>query len=403
MADQGRDGIEDRLLRTRAALRRSMLQDVELTRRELLKRTAAAGAAGALLASGWPLAAGAQSGGLVPTSPLPPITSIPDNLKGKGSVTVCSYGGAFQDAQREAYFKPFEQLSGIKVNEAEGPDIAKVKAMVDSGNIQWDVAEFDRSSVINLQKKGNYWEEINYSLFDTANINKERMYKYSIDMLPYGQIIGYRTDVFPQGPQGWKDFWDTKKFPGPRTMPAGSGGLYPFLEAALIADGVAPKELYPLDINRAYNSLSKIRNSVVKWWEAGAQPAQMLTDKEAVMVVIWNGRMKALQDQKIPVAPVWKEGMFLTDVWAIPKGAPNRENAQKFSAFITMAIPQARLSKLINYGSVNNKSIDYMTPEEKKDLVTAPEIQSQLFTEDVQWWADNLDKVLAQWNEWILD
>lgn len=403
MNEKDRDLIEKAGLRRRAVLRQSMMRDIELTRRDLVRRVTAASLGGVLFAAGFPLVARGQSGGLVPTSPLPDITSIPDDLKGSGSVTVCSYGGAFQDAQRIAYFKPFEKLSGIKVNEAEGPDIAKVKAMVDSGNIEWDVAEFDRSSVINLQKKGDYWEEINYSLFDTANIDKSRQYKYSIDMLPYGQIISYRTDVFESGPQGWKDFWDTKKFSGPRAMPGGTNGINPFLEAALIADGVSPKELYPLDIDRAYKSLSKIKGSVVKWWDAGAQPAQMLTDKEAVLVVIWNGRVKALQDQKVPVVPQWNEGMFLTDVWAIPKGAPNRENAQKFAAFITMAIPQARLSKLINYGSVNNKSINYMTAEEKKDLVTAPAIQSKLFTEDVQWWADNLDKVLTKWNEWILE
>jgi putative spermidine/putrescine transport system substrate-binding protein len=402
MADENRTLPE--ALRFQDAARRRMLDDLDrMSRRALLGHGGRFATAAALFAAGFPLTAAAQDA--TPTAPaveLPEITSIPDNLKGSGEVTVASYGGTFQDAQREAYFKPFEQLSGIKVNEAEGPDTAKVKAMVDTGNIEWDVAEFDRAGVINLEKKGDYWEEIDYSLFDTANIDPERMFKYSVDMLPYAQIIGYRTDVFPNAPQGWKDFWDTTNFPGPRTMISGNGGLYPFLEAALIADGVSPQELYPLDIDRAFNSLSKIRDSVVKFWEAGAVPAQMLTDKEAVMAVIWNGRMKALMDQGVPVAIQWNEGAFLTDVWAIPKGAPNKENAQKFAAFITMAIPQARLSKLIPYGSVNNKSIDYMTPDEIKNLLTSPAIKSKLFTFDSQWWADNLDTVLDKWNEWIL-
>ena len=67
-----------------------------------------------------------------------------------------------------------------------------------------------------------------------------------------------------------------------------------------------------------------------------------------------------------------------------------------------MAIPQARLSKLIPYGSVNNKSIDYMTPEEIKGLLTSPDIKSKLFTFNSQSVADNLDAVLDKWNEWIL-
>jgi putative spermidine/putrescine transport system substrate-binding protein len=128
----------------------------------------------------------------------------------------------------------------------------------------------------------------------------------------------------------------------------------------------------------------------------------MLTDKEAVLAVIWNGRMQALLDEGVQVAPVWNQGGLFTDVWAIPRGAPNAENAQKFTAFITMAVPQARLSKLIPYGSVNSGSAQYMTEEELNSFISGPLISEQLFTVNTEWWADNLDAVLERWNEWIL-
>lgn len=385
------------------AVRRNMLRDLDaMSRRSLLKHGGRFATAGAMFAAGYPLLASAQEA-TPPAVEMPEITEIPENLKGSGEVRVCSYGGTFQDAQREAYFKPFEQLSGIKVIEAEGPSTAAIMAQVDTGNIEWDVAQFDRSGVINLERKGDYWEEIDYSLFDTANIDEARRYKYSVDMLPYAQIMAYRTDAFQAGPESWADFWNTETFPGPRTMISGSGGLVPFMEAALMADGVAPDEVYPIDIDRAYESLSKIRDSVVKWWEAGAVPAQMLTDNEAVLAVIWNGRLKALLDAGVPVAPTWNQGGLLTDVWAIPKGAPNKDNAQKFAAFITMAIPQARLAKLIPYGSVNHGSNQYMSEEELANLITGPTILGQLFMYDSGWWADNLDAVLERWNEWILE
>jgi len=380
-----------------------MLRDLDaMSRRALLKHGGRFATAGALFAAGYPLLASAQESSPTPVE-LPAVTEIPESLKGSGEVRIASYGGTFQDAQREAYFKPFEQLSGIRVIEAEGPSIAQVKAMVDTGNIEWDVAQFDRSSVINLERQGDYWEEIDYSLFDTANLDEYRRYKFSVDMLPYAQIFGYRTDAFPEGPQGWADFWNTEAFPGPRAMIAGTGGLTPDLEAALIADGVPVTEIYPIDIERAFSSLSKIRDSVVKWWEAGAVPAQMLNDNEAVLAQIWNGRLKALLDAGAPVAPQWNQGSLRTDVWAIPKGAPNKDNAQKFSAFITMAIPQARLSKLIPYGSVNNASNQHMTAAELENLITAPPIVDQLFLHDSGWWADNVDTVLNRWNEWILE
>jgi putative spermidine/putrescine transport system substrate-binding protein len=334
---------------------------------------------------------------------LPEITSVPDQLKGSGSVRVCSYGGAFQAAQRAAYFKPFEALCGVKVIESEGPDIAKVKAMVDTHNIEYDVGEFDRGDIINLQNKGDYWETIDYSLFDTAHIPAVYRYQYAVDMLPYSQILAYRTDAFNgTKPTGWKDFWDLQKFPGPRTMMSGTGGLVPELEFAEIAAGTPAEKVYPIDIKAAYASLAKVKSAVVKWWEAGAIPAQMLNDKDAVMGTAWNGRIAAIQASGAPVDIVWNEGTLKRDCWAIPKGAANLTNAQKFSAFITLPISQARLSMLIPYGFVNSLSVNYIPPARLAQLPTAPAIEEQLFIYDSAWWAANRDAVLAEWPAFLL-
>jgi putative spermidine/putrescine transport system substrate-binding protein len=387
------------------ARRREMLRDLELmSRRQLLRRggalVAGASAASILFKAGIPLHASAQE----ETPPLPEYKDgIPENLKGSGEVRVQSWGGALQEAQRKAYFEPFQELSGIKVIESEGPDLSKIKAMVDTGNVEQDIVQIDRSEVILLEKQGDYWEPIDYSLFDTDNIDETHRYKYSVDMLPYATVIGYRNDVFAEGPSGQFDFWDVEKFPGPRSTEAGSGGVLPFLEAALIADGVSMDEVYPIDIERAYASLARIKPDVVKFWEAGAQPAQMLTDNEAVMVHSWNGRMYAIQQEDAPVTVQWNEAMLATDVWTIPKGAANAENAQKFIAFITLPVSQARLSYLIPYGSVNKASAEMMTPEQLENLPTAPAYLEKMFVKDIDWWVENRDAVTNRWNEWILE
>jgi putative spermidine/putrescine transport system substrate-binding protein len=294
-------------------------------------------------------------------------------------------------------------LSGIKVIESEGPDVVKVKAMVDTKNVEWDVAEFDLADVINLKSKGDYWEEIDYSLVDTANIDEAFSHKYALDMLPYGQVCAYRTDVFKGAkPDGWADFWDTNKFPGGRTMPAGSGGLVPDLESATMAAGVPMEKVYPIDVDKAYASLAKIKPAVVKWWEAGAIPAQLLNDKEVTMGIAWNGRIAAIQAKGAPVEVSWRQGALRTDCWAVPKGAPNRENAMKFTAFITMPVPQARLSLLIPYGFVNNKAVDYLPAERLSVLPTAPDIKKQMYVYNSAWWAENRDKVISRWASWLL-
>src|SRR5580698_3504517 len=205
--------MDDKIKQALAAMAGQPPHKADYSRRQFIANAARYGLTAAAAATltqpcAFPVAA------LAADVDLPKIDSIPDKLKGSGTVRICSYGGALQDAQRKAYFKPFEELSGIKVVESEGPDTAKVKAMVDTGNVEYDVGEFDRASVINLEKKGAYWEEIDYSLFDTANIDEAFRYKLSVDMLPYAQIYAYRTDVFGSKiPKNNADLFDTKTFP----------------------------------------------------------------------------------------------------------------------------------------------------------------------------------------------
>lgn len=362
----------------------------ELDRRAFLALGAAAGLAGLR---------GAQAQEAVK---LAEYTSIPDNLKGSGELRIAGYGGTAQDAQRKAYYEPFGRLAGVKVQDFAGANINKVKAMVETGNVEWDVVQLSRGTVHSLMKHGDYFEKIDYSLVDTANIDAVYRDAYALDMLVWAEVMAYRTDAFKGAvPAGWADFWDTKKFPGDRAL-GGAGPSTPELEFALMADGVPPDKVYPIDIEKAFASYDKIKGSVVKWWETGAVPVQMLTDKEVVLTSVWNGRMAALEAAGVPAAVSWPQGMLKRDCWAVPKGSPNKANAMKFVAFGTMAISQARLSSLIPYGSVNNQSDQYIAPKQLAVLPSSPAIRSKLVPYDYGWWTDNRDAVIAQWNKWIL-
>jgi putative spermidine/putrescine transport system substrate-binding protein len=329
-------------------------------------------------------------------------TSIPDKLKGSGELRIAGYGGTAQDAQRKAYYEPYGRLSGVNVKDFAGADINKVKAMVETGNVEWDVVQLGRGTVRNLMKKGDYFEKIDYDLVDTDHIDPVYRYDYALDMLVWAEVLAYRTDAFKGAiPVGWADFWDTKKFPGDRAL-GGAGPSSPELEFALMAAGVPPDKVYPIDIDAAFASYDKVKGSVVKWWETGAIPPQMLTDKEVVLTSVWNGRMAAIQAAGVPTAVSWPQGLLKRDCWAVPKGAPNKANAMKFIAFGTMAISQARLSSLIPYGSVNSESDQYIAPKQLELLPSAPAIRSQLVPYDYAWWSDNRDKVISTWNKWVL-
>ena len=75
--------------------------------------------------------------------------------------------------------------------------------------------------------------------------------------ITYGVVLGYNTDATAgQVPEGWADFFDTAKFPGKRGFwDYSAGGIFEF---ALLADGVAPADLYPLDLERATAKLDTI-------------------------------------------------------------------------------------------------------------------------------------------------
>jgi putative spermidine/putrescine transport system substrate-binding protein len=120
------------------------------------------------------------------------------------------------------------------------------------------------------------------------------------------------------------------------------------------------------------------------------------------MGIAWNGRIAAIQAKGAPVDVSWRQGALRTDCWAVPKGAPNRENAMKFTAFITLPVPQARLSLLIPYGFVNNKAVDHLPAERLSVLPTAPDIKKQMYVYNSDWWAANRDKVISRWASWLL-
>lgn len=365
-----------------------------LSRRRFLQASAGAGALAAL--GGGPLRA--------QTAPdLPQFEGIPEALKGSGEVRVVGFGGSGQAAQIEAYFKPFEELSGIKVISLEGSDPNKLRAMVETGNVEWDVMLSSRTTILRLSGIGDYFEPLDYSLVDVDNIPEVFRDPLGLDTLAFAHTIAYRTDVLADGPTGWVDFWDTDKFPGPRTLPTGIGSGIPPLVGALIADGVAPADIYPIDVDRAFASLDKIKSKIVKWWDTEAMPIQMLVDREVDMAVAANGRLVQLQREGVQAKIVWDGGNLTNNAWVIPKGASNASNAMKFIAFATLPVSQARASMLVPYGFVNQKAADYLSAEVLAQLPTSPGNFEKLVPYDYSWWLQNKADVERRWTEWVLE
>ena len=320
-------------------------------------------------------------------------------------IIVADGGGAIRDAMKVAYYDPFEAETGIKVTTVD-VDPARVRAMVDSGNVEWDIFTSD-PSYVKLYSEEGLLEPIDYTKFAQEDLDAlipEAKMEFGTGAYFYAWVMAHNTNTFPadNAPQSWADFWNVEKFPGPRSLHSGVGGPQAPLEIALLADGVAPADLYPLDVDRAFASLEKIKPSVVKWWALGAEGAQALADEESVMGDVYNARATNLIKDGEPLAIDWNQGIMAMDAWMIVKGAPHLDAAQQFIAFASSAERQAEFAKQLPYGPVNTKASDFLDEETLANLPTSPEHLPNMVIFDTEWWMENYDAVTARFQEFLL-
>lgn len=327
----------------------------------------------------------------------------PNKWKGK-TLVFAGFGGAMQDAQRKAVLEPFARLTGATIVE-DTTDIGKLKAMVDAGSVEWTVAQQGTFESRVLGKQG-YLEPIDYSIVDKTNFFEDVAGEFDVAVIYWSLILAYRTDKFGNNPpQGWADFWNVEKFPGPRAMDKVDGPVGN-LEFALLADGVPKDQVYQVlrtaeGVERAFRKLDEIKPHVTVWWEAGAQPAQLLTDGEVDLAQAWNGRIDAAQRQGAPIAIQWNEGLLRTDSFIVPKGVKEKELAMDFINFATRPEVQAELSKHIPYSPTNSKAFDLLPEDLKARLPSAPAQKEKQLLADASFWLENLDRLTEQFNDWL--
>jgi putative spermidine/putrescine transport system substrate-binding protein len=273
--------------------------------------------------------------------------------------------------------------------------------MIQSGNITWDVVTVDSDFATRGGKQG-LLEKLDYSVIKTDGFDKKFISDYGIGAETFDVAIAYNTNVYSKDnhPKTWTEFWDSKKYTKARTMykyPVGT------LESALLADGVKPDQLYPLDVDRAFASLDKIKNNVNLWWTSGAQPPQLLSSGQNDIGVCWNGRITAAKTGGSPVDVEYNEAIVCGDSWVVPKGAKHKDLAMQFINFASTAEAQAQFSKLIDYAPTNSKALDLLPDDVKKRIgKSSSDANTKQIIVDSEWWADNFDSVNERFEKWLL-
>ncbi|MCC6303930.1 MAG: ABC transporter substrate-binding protein [Rhodobacteraceae bacterium] len=331
-------------------------------------------------------------------------------------ITVMSFGGAYGASQMEAYYKPYMAETGVKVVsvDADNPAIP-IKAQVEAGNVTVDVVDLEPSDVVRLCDEGALEVLPIDELPDGADGTPARedfvdgtLYDCAVGTIVYSTLIAYRTDRMG-GLDSTADFFDLAKIPGKRGMRKSAKFA---LELALMADGVAPADVYavlatPAGVDRAFAMLDRIKSEVI-WWEAGAQAPQLLADGEVVMTTGYNGRFfDAMVSEGQPFAYYWPNQILDFNLFAIPKGAPHAEEAWKFIQYATDTKHLALQATYISYGPARRSSAAMVglykdgKTEIGPYLPTYPANMENSLTTSIEFWADHDIELSQRFNTWL--
>lgn len=316
-------------------------------------------------------------------------------------LTVADPGGPFKAAFGEGFYRPFEEATGHTiVNVArEHQPTSHVQAIVETGSYTWDVVTITQAGQVLLGGR-DLLEELDWSGEHMDDILPEARTPVWMGTDVYATTLAYRSDTYSdKPPQSWADFWDTENFPGRRAL---RRSPIDTLEIALMADGVAPADLYPLDMDRAFKKLSEIREDVAVWWTGGAQTSQLLQTGEVDMLPTWNGRAQTVIDGGGPVGIQWNQGLYSIEGWGIPKGNPRADLGREFIKFCADPQRQAAYTAKLAYGPTNPKAYDYISAERAKSLPTAPDNFERMVLADQSWWGQHKEEAERRFNEWLL-
>lgn len=266
--------------------------------------------------------------------------------------------------------------------------------MVEANRPSWDVVLL--ANDFGNESQGKWLEPIDYSIIDKDKIVPGYAGEFRVGADIEGTVIAYRKDKYSEVPTTWGDFFDLEKFPGKRAANKFAGGG--ILEIALLADDVAPADLYPLDVDRALRKLDTIKNDII-WWSTSAESQQLLESGEASIAMVWVGRADAA-GKVAPVDVNWNTWLSQDAFFVVPKGTKMKKEAMMFIDYATSEEAQTKFAQLQVYGPTN------VTAANNPEVRTNPNrptnhLDTQVKTND-DWYAEYLPSVNRKFNSWLV-
>ncbi|MBV2143653.1 ABC transporter substrate-binding protein [Falsochrobactrum sp. TDYN1] len=316
------------------------------------------------------------------------------------SLVVADPGGPFTQGYRAAFYDDFTAETGIEIQSVarDAEPTAQFKSIVETGSYIWDVCTVTLSARLILERDG-LLEPLNLPADAVTDVMPEAVHPNMLGTDVYSTVLAYNKETCPNAPKSWADFWNIKDFPGRRSL---RKNPLDTLEIALMADGVEPKDIYPLDLDRAFRKLDEIKNHIDVWWTGGAQSTQLLESGEVDMIAGWNARFQAAIDNGTPAELVWNQGLYSIEGWGVPKGSPKADLARKFVSFCAQAKQQAKFTEYLAYGPTNLKAYDFIEQDRAVILPTSPDNLKKMSLASDPYWLEHRAAATERFNGWLL-
>ena len=313
-------------------------------------------------------------------------------------LVIVNWGGDAVPAFESIWAAPFASASGMNaVVDGSGPTSGKIKAMVESNAVSWDVCDRNLPASIELGQAG-LLEDVDWSVVDPEKLREAHRTQWGVGSYLYTFALTWDGEAHPEAPGTWADFWNLKDFPGPRTLRNNIEGM---LEAALMADGVAPADVYPIDVERAFAKISEIKDEVI-FWTSGSQSQELFRNREVTMGNIWHTRAMLLrQETGGRVKYDFNQGILFAGAWIVPRGNPAGKAVWDFVASTQDPQSQVELFKVLGNGPINPAGADLVPEELRGDDPGNPENFARQLAADAAWYAEHYSEILNRYTDLI--
>jgi putative spermidine/putrescine transport system substrate-binding protein len=331
-----------------------------------------------------------------------PALALQQGSAGPNDLMIVTRDDAILHAMQSAYVEPFTAVTGIPVQQSvwEG-GIDTLRAQAKATDNTWDLVLVDADELATGCGEGLF-DKLDWSAIGGKDhYTPQAVSDCGLGAVVATTVLAWDKDKLPVAPS-WSDFWDVAKYPGKRGLHKAVRGN---LEFALMADGVAPGDVYKTlsssdGVDRAFRKLDQLK-PYIEWWSTDAEAAHILASGDVLMTSAPSDQITTMANHDHKNFGLQFTGsLFELESWVMMKGAPAARMAQQFLYFTGMSAVEQRLLQRSGDAGLAKGLNDGLTPELAAISPANPANLAAGLRIDTAFWHDNLPKLRQRFEAW---